>query len=99
MKILVTGGAGFIGSHLCVSLLEKEFEVIVVDNLDNSNQKSLDRVADITGKKAEFYNFDLRDTKKLSELFENNEIEAVIHMAGMKAVGESVELPLNYYEK
>ena len=97
MKILVTGGAGYIGSHTCVELLNAGYEVVVVDNLYNSSAKSLERVEQITEKKVTFYEADLLDRKALQEVFENETIEAVIHFAGLKAVGESVAKPLEYY--
>jgi UDP-glucose 4-epimerase len=98
MKILVTGGAGYIGSHTCVELLQAGYEVIVVDNLSNSKEESLRRVQMITGKKLVFHQIDLLDQIALMDLFEVNQIEAVIHFAGLKAVGESVSIPLNYYK-
>ena len=97
MKILVTGGAGYIGSHTCVELLNSGAEVIVVDNLVNSKMESLKRVEEITGKKLKFYEVDLLDQDKLENVFKENEIDAVIHFAGLKAVGESVQIPLQYY--
>ncbi|MCT8138133.1 UDP-glucose 4-epimerase GalE [Anaerobacillus sp. CMMVII] len=97
MEILVTGGAGFIGSHTCVELLNAGYEVVVVDNLMNSKQEALDRVREITGKEVLFYNIDLLDKDALSKVFLKHEIRAVIHFAGLKAVGESVSLPLKYY--
>ena len=97
MKILVTGGAGYIGSHTCVELLNSGAEVIVVDNLVNSKMESLKRVEEITGKKLKFYEVDLLDQDKLESVFKENEIDAVIHFAGLKAVGESVQIPLQYY--
>ncbi|WP_209122920.1 UDP-glucose 4-epimerase GalE [Alkalihalobacillus sp. BA299] len=97
MKILVTGGAGYIGSHTCVELLNAGYEVVVVDNLMNSKQEALDRVKQITGKDLLFYNVDLLDKKALSKVFLEHDISAVIHFAGLKAVGESVSLPLKYY--
>lgn len=97
MKILVTGGAGYIGSHTCVELLNAGEEVIVVDNLANSKMESLKRVEEITGKKLKFYQVDLLDQDKLESVFKENEIDAVIHFAGLKAVGESVSIPLQYY--
>lgn len=98
MAILVTGGAGYIGSHTCVELLNKGHQVVVIDNLSNSSEKSLERVEEITGKKLIFYKVDLRDKDSLFEVFEKEKIEAVIHFAGLKAVGESVRKPLEYYE-
>ena len=97
MKILVTGGAGYIGSHTCVNLLENNYEVVIVDNLYNSNEKVVDRITQITGKKPAFYNVDLLDKEALDSVFEKEKIDAVIHFAGLKAVGESVEKPIEYY--
>jgi UDP-glucose 4-epimerase len=98
MKILVTGGAGYIGSHTCVELLNEGYEVVVVDNLYNSNEKALDRVRQITGKEVTFYKVDLLDKDELVKVFEKEkDIEAVIHFAGYKAVGESVQKPIEYY--
>ncbi|MGV8983102.1 UDP-glucose 4-epimerase GalE [Clostridium sp.] len=97
MKILVTGGAGYIGSHTCVELLEAGYEVVVVDNLSNSSEESLKRVKEITGKELEFYKIDLIDKEALEKVFKENEINAVIHFAGFKAVGESVAIPMKYY--
>lgn len=97
MEILVTGGAGYIGSHTCVELLEAGYDVVVVDNLENSHEEALKRVKEITGKDLKFYKIDLRDKKALEEVFKENNIDAVIHFAGLKAVGESVSIPLKYY--
>lgn len=97
MNILVTGGAGFIGSHTCIELLKKGHKVVVVDNLSNSNPKALERVQDITGRELTFYEVDLLEKNKLEEIFKSHSIEAVIHFAGYKAVGESVSIPLSYY--
>ena len=97
-KILVTGGAGFIGSHTCVEFLESGYEVVVLDNLSNSKEESLRRVEQITGKKLTFYKADMRDAAAMKQIFAENEIDAVVHFAGLKAVGESVEKPLEYYE-
>lgn len=97
MAILVTGGAGYIGSHTCVELLNAGYEIIVVDNFSNSKPESLKRVKEITGKDFKFYEVDLLDQEELDEVFANNSIEAVIHFAGLKAVGESVTIPLHYY--
>ncbi|MFK0574043.1 UDP-glucose 4-epimerase GalE, partial [Endozoicomonas sp.] len=97
-KILVTGGAGYIGSHTCVELLNDGYEIIVLDNLSNSSDESLKRVQEITGKSLEFVQGDIRDLELLNTLFSNNEISAVIHFAGLKAVGESVSMPLAYYD-
>ena len=98
MNILVTGGAGYIGSHTCVELLESGYGVIVIDNLCNSNPKSMERVEELTGKKVTFYEGDVRDEALLRKIFSEHEIGAVIHFAGLKAVGESVAMPLEYYD-
>ena len=99
MKILVTGGAGYIGSHTCVELLNAGYDVVVVDNLYNASEKSLERVKEITGKDLTFYNADIRDKEALDKIFEKeSDTEAVIHFAGLKAVGESVAKPIEYYE-
>lgn len=98
MRILVTGGAGYIGSHTCVRLLEGNHDVIVADNLCNSSRESLYRVEEITGKSVGFYEADLRDEDGLAQIFEREKIDAVIHFAGLKAVGESVTMPLEYYD-
>ncbi|TKC17133.1 UDP-glucose 4-epimerase GalE [Robertmurraya kyonggiensis] len=97
MAILVTGGAGYIGSHTCVELLNNGLEIVVVDNLINSKEESLERVKKITGKDFKFYKIDLIDKKALTKVFLENKIDAVIHFAGLKAVGESVLQPLRYY--
>ena len=97
-SILVTGGAGYIGSHTCVCLLEKGYDVIVVDNLSNSSTESLSRVEKITGKKVKFYEVDCCDYAKFEEVFKENQVDAVIHFAGLKAVGESVRKPFMYYQ-
>lgn len=97
-KILVTGGAGYIGSHTCVELIEAGYEPIVFDNLQNSNRISLDRVAEITGVKIPLIVGDIRSKEQLRAVFTEYDIEAVIHFAGLKAVGESVEKPLKYYD-
>jgi UDP-glucose 4-epimerase len=97
MKILVTGGAGFIGSHTCVELLQAGYEVVVVDNLVNSKQQALQRVQEITGKVLHFYPVDLLDRSALDEVFATHNPAAVIHFAALKAPGESVEQPLRYY--
>lgn len=98
MAILVTGGAGYIGSHTCVELLDAGKEVIVIDNFDNSSYEAVARVEKITGKKIKFYENDVRDEAALRKIFGENEIEAVIHFAGLKAVGESVNKPVLYYD-
>ncbi|MBQ2183608.1 MAG: SDR family NAD(P)-dependent oxidoreductase, partial [Lachnospiraceae bacterium] len=88
MSILVTGGSGYIGSHTVLELLNAGYEVVVVDNLSNSSKKSLDRVAELTGKEAKFYEADIRDEEALKKIFENEKIDSCIHFAGLKAVGE-----------
>ena len=98
MNILVTGGAGYIGSHTCIELMASGYDVIVVDNLCNSNPKSLDRVEQLAGKKPKFYEGDVRDEALMRKIFAENEISAVIHFAGLKAVGESVAQPWRYYD-
>lgn len=98
MKILVTGGAGYIGSHTCVELLDSGHDVIVIDNLCNSEEEALIRVEKITSKKIKFYKGDIQNQLLLKKIFEENKIDAVIHFAGLKAVGESVEQPLRYYQ-
>ena len=97
MRILVTGGAGFIGSHTCVELLEAGYEVVVLDNLSNASEKSLERVKKITGKDLTFYKADILDREALNKIFDAENIDAVIHFAGLKAVGESVRKPHEYY--
>lgn len=97
MAILVTGGAGYIGSHTCVELLNRGHEVVVVDNLSNSSEEALTRVEKITGKKITFYKADILDKEALHTIFKENVIDSVIHFAGLKAVGESVKKPLEYY--
>lgn len=97
-KILVTGGAGFIGSHTCVELLNAGYEIVVVDNLYNSSEKSLDRVRELTGKDFAFYPFDIRDKENMQKIFDDHKIDACIHFAGLKAVGESCQKPLEYYD-
>ncbi len=97
MKILVTGGAGYIGSHTCVELLNRNFEIVVADKLLNSKRESLRRVEKITGKTIPFYQVDLLDKAGLETIFKEHSIGSVIHFAGLKAVGESVRIPLHYY--
>ncbi len=97
-KILVTGGAGFIGSHTCVEFLNSGYEVVVIDNLSNSKEESIRRIEAITGKSVAFYHADVRDEQALRKIFQEQEISSVVHFAGLKAVGESVEKPLEYYE-
>ena len=97
MKILVTGGAGYIGSHTCVELLNKGYEIVVLDNLVNSCEKSLDVVKSITGKDFPFYKVDMLDYNAMETVFKENKIDAVIHFAGLKAVGESTQIPITYY--
>ena len=97
MAVLVTGGAGYIGSHTCVELLNSGYEVVVMDNLYNSSEKALERVEQITGKKVAFYCVDMLDRDAVNDIFEKENIDSVIHFAGYKAVGESVRKPLEYY--
>jgi len=97
MKVLVTGGCGYIGSHTVVELLENNYEVVIVDNFSNSKPEVIDKLKEITGKDFKFYEIDLCDTLKLETVFKENDIDAVIHFAGYKAVGESVAMPLKYY--
>ena len=96
--ILVTGGAGYIGSHTCVELLNSGYNVVVFDNLYNASKESLRRVEKITGKKVKFYEADMRNKAAMEKIFAENKIDAVIHFAGLKAVGESVQKPLMYYD-
>ncbi len=98
MAILVTGGAGYIGSHTCVEMLNAGYDIVVVDNLDNSCKESLYRVEKITGKKIKFFEEDIRNKDALRKIFSDNKIESVIHFAGLKAVGESVAKPIEYYD-
>lgn len=98
MKVLVTGGAGYIGSHTCVELLNASHDVVVVDNLSNSSKESINRVQQITQKDIEFHEFDLRDKDSLETVFDKHRFDAVVHFAGLKAVGESVSKALHYYQ-
>lgn len=98
MKILVTGGTGYIGSHTCVELLNNGYEVVIIDNLSNSKREVVDKIKEITSKDLKFYEGDCCDATILDKIFEENKIDAVIHFAGFKAVGESVKEPLMYYE-
>ena len=95
--ILITGGTGFIGSHTCVELIEQGYEPVIVDDLSNSSREVLEGIRRITGEKVPFYELDVADYEGLSRVFERHPIQAVIHFAGYKAVGESKEKPLNYY--
>ena len=97
MSILLTGGAGYIGSHTAVELLNKGKDLVIIDDFSNSNEKALDSIKNITGKDFKFYKIDYKDRKKLETVFEENKIDAVINFAGFKAVGESVAKPLEYY--
>ena len=97
MKILVTGGTGYIGSHTAIELLDNDYEVVIIDNLSNSKKEVVDRIKDITGKDVTFYEGNVCDKELLRKIFNDNKIEAVIHFAGYKAVGESVKNPLMYY--
>lgn len=98
MAILVTGGAGYIGSHTCIELINAGYDVVVADNLCNSSKESLKRVERIVGKEVKFYEADIRDAKAMENIFANEDISAVIHFAGLKAVGESVAKPMEYYD-
>ncbi|NJD03274.1 MAG: SDR family NAD(P)-dependent oxidoreductase, partial [Ruminiclostridium sp.] len=97
MSILVTGGAGYIGSHACVELLQAGYEVVVIDNLSNSKEESIKRIREITGKPLKFYEADLLEREALDDIFNMEQIDSVMHFAGLKAVGESVSIPLKYY--
>lgn len=97
MNILITGGAGFIGSHAAIELLNSGYEIVVVDNLSNSKMESIHRVKELTGKDFPFYEIDLLDLSLLKKVFTKHDIHAVMHFAGLKAVGESVDMPLRYY--
>ncbi len=97
MNILVTGGAGYIGSHTCVELLNAGYDIVVVDNLDNSNIKAVEAIKRLTGRDFPFYQYDLLDREDLEKVFKENKIDGVIHFAGLKAVGESTRIPLRYY--
>lgn len=97
MSVLVTGGAGYIGSHTCVLLLNSGYDIVVLDNLSNSKMEAIKRVESITNKKIKFYKADLLDIDAIENVFNNENIESVIHFAGLKAVGESVSIPLRYY--
>lgn len=98
MKILVTGGTGYIGSHTCVELLNAGYEVVILDNLVNSKENVVSKIEEITGKMVTFYQGDVRDETLLNKIFSENKIDAVIHFAGLKAVGESVQKPILYYQ-
>lgn len=98
MKVLVTGGMGYIGSHTCVELLERGMDVVVIDNLVNSSAEAGRRIEQITGKAVTFYEADVRDRETLDRIFDEHSFDCVIHFAGLKAVGESVEMPLEYYD-
>lgn len=98
MAVLITGGAGYIGSHTCISMMESGYDVVVIDNLDNSSAEAIRRVETIVGKPVKFYQEDVRDKSALCKIFTENRIEAVIHFAGLKAVGESAKIPITYYD-
>lgn len=98
MSVLVTGGAGYIGSHTCIEMIQAGYDVVVIDNLDNSSEEAIHRVEKIVGRKIKFYENDVRDKDALRKIFSENEIESVIHFAGLKAVGESCRLPIKYYD-
>jgi UDP-glucose 4-epimerase len=98
MTVLITGGAGYIGSHCCVAFLQAGHDIVVLDNLSNANSVSLDRVAEITGRKVAFVQADIRDQSRLEAVLRQHECKAVVHFAGLKAVGESTQIPLAYYD-
>lgn len=98
MKVLVTGGMGYIGSHTCVELLNKGYSVVIVDNLSNSNEEVINRLEKITGKRPVFYNADLRYEKELYNVFEKENVDSVMHFAALKSIPESVKFPIEYYE-
>lgn len=98
MKVLITGGAGFIGSHTCVQMLAANHDIVVIDNLSNSSEESLNRVRKISGKDFPFHHVDIRNKSQLQQIFKQYQIDAVVHFAGLKAVGESVEKPILYYD-
>ncbi len=98
MSILVTGGAGYIGSHTCIELIKAGYDVVIVDNFYNSKRESLRRIAELSGKPITFYECDIRDEKGMDKIFKEEKIEAVIHFAGLKAVGESCQKPVEYYD-
>ena len=98
MSILVTGGAGYIGSHTCVELLNAGYDIVVLDNFSNSKKAVLERITELTGKHFPFYKVDIRNSEQLAKMFQAEKIDAVIHFAGLKAVGESCEKPLEYYD-
>ena len=98
MKILLTGGTGYIGSHTAVQLLNAGYDVVIVDNLVNSKEDTIDKIKQITGKDVKFYKNDVRDAEAMDKIFSENDIEGVIHFAGLKAVGESCEKPIEYYQ-
>ena len=97
MAVLLPGGAGYIGSHTAIELLKKGYEIVIIDNFSNSNPKVLDAIKKITGKDFKFYEMDYMDREKLEKVFEENKIDAVLNFAGYKAVGESVQKPIEYY--
>ena len=97
MKILVTGGAGYIGSHICVELIQAGHDVVVIDDFSNSQPEVLDYIREITGKDVEFYEFNILDEEKTEKVFQENQLDAIIHCAAFKAVGESVSKPIEYY--
>lgn len=98
MEVLVTGGAGYIGSHTCVELINEGYDVIVLDNFSNSSPIALQRIKEITGRELKIYQIDLLDKENVGKVFSENQIDAVIHLAGLKAVGESISVPLQYYQ-
>lgn len=97
MKVLLTGGIGYIGSHTCIELLNKGYEVIAFDNLSNSSEKVIDIIKDITAKDFKLHKYDMLNYDDMEKIFKENQIDSVIHFAGLKAVGESVGMPIRYY--
>ena len=98
MSILVTGGAGYIGSHTCIELMNAGYDIVVVDNFYNSKKEALKRIAELSGKEFAFYECDIRDKEGMDKIFKAEKIDAVIHFAGLKAVGESCQKPIEYYD-
>ena len=96
--VLVTGGLGYIGSHTCIALLQSNYDLVIIDNLINSNISALSRIEELTGKNPKFYNFDIRNKDKVNDVLDNNDIYAVIHFAALKSINESIEEPLLYYD-
>ena len=98
MKILVTGGAGYIGSHTCLALINEGYDIVIIDNLSNSSKESIKRIEVLANQSIIFYNADVNDRASLENIFNENAIEAVVHFAGLKSVNESINIPVDYYE-